>query len=188
MRVSFREIIEDTPVIAAVKNEEGLEKCLESDIRVIFVLFGDICNIGNIVKQIKDAGKIAMIHLDLINGFSGKEVVLDYIREYTEADGIITTKNTLIKHAKELGMYTVLRYFVVDSRALSTIEKQGGGVLPDMIEILPGIIPKIIKQVNKISKVPVIAGGLVAEKEDVMMALNNGAMAISTTSQDVWFM
>ncbi len=188
MKTSFREILEDTPIIASVKNMEGLEKCLDSDIQVIFILFGDICNISSIVKKIKDAGKIAMIHLDLINGISGKEIALDFIKEHTLADGIITTKSTLIKYAKQLGLYTVLRFFVMDSMALSNIEKQVGCIQPDVIEILPGIMPGIIKKVNKISKVPVIAGGLIASREDVMTALDSGAISISATSYDIWFL
>jgi glycerol uptake operon antiterminator len=72
--------------------------------------------------------------------------------------------------------------------ALSNIEKQVDSIQPDVIEILPGIMPNIIKKVNKISKVPVIAGGLIADKKDVMTALTNGAVAISATSPDVWFM
>ncbi len=188
MKASFREIVEDTPIIAAVKNMEGLEKCLASDIQIVFVLFGDICNIGAITKRIKDAGKVAMVHLDLINGLSGKEIALDFIKDQTEADGIITTKNTLFKYAMQLCLYTVLRFFVMDSMALSNIEKQLGSVQPDVIEILPGIMPKIIKKVNRISRVPVIAGGLIADKEDVMTALDSGAVAISATSYDVWFL
>lgn len=187
-KISFREVLEDTPIIASVKNMEGLEKCLDSDIQVVFILFGDICNIASIVKKIKDAGKIAMIHLDLISGISGKEVALDFIKEYTQADGIITTKSTLIKYAKQLGLYTVLRFFVMDSMALANIEKQVGCIQPDVIEILPGIMPGIIKKVNKISKVPVIAGGLIATKEDVMTALDSGAISISATSYDIWFL
>lgn len=188
MKVSFREVLEDTPIIAAVKNTEGLEKCLDSDIQIVFILFGDICNISSIVKKVKDAGKVAMVHLDLIAGLSSKEVALDFIKTYTKADGIITTKNTLIKYARQLGLYTVLRFFVVDSMALANIEKQMTGVKPDVIEILPGIMPKVIKKVNNISKVPVIAGGLIADREDVMSALSNGAVAISATDYDIWFL
>ena len=188
MKLSFREILEDTPIIAAVKNEEGLERCLASEIQVVFILFGDICSISDIVEKVKKAGKIAMIHLDLINGLSSKEIALDFIREYTQADGIITTKSTLIKYARQLSLYTVLRYFVMDSMALANIEKQAGGILPDVIEVLPGVMPKIIRKVNEISKVPVIAGGLISDREDVMSALNSGAVAISSTSYDVWFL
>lgn len=65
MKTPFREILEDTPIIAAVKDLEGLEQCLMSDIRVIFILFGDICTIGSIVKKIKDAGKLALVHMEI---------------------------------------------------------------------------------------------------------------------------
>ena len=126
MKTPFREILEDTPIIAAVKDLEGLEQCLMSDIRVIFILFGDICTIGSIVKKIKDAGKLALVHMELVGGMSGKEVAVDFIRQNTEADGIITTKSGLIKYARQRGFYTVHRYFVMDSMALSNIEKQAG--------------------------------------------------------------
>lgn len=61
-------------------------------------------------------------------------------------------------------------------------------VRPDMIEVLPGVMPKIIRRICRESRVPVIAGGLIADKEDIMAALDAGAVSISTTRQDVWFM
>ena len=86
----------------------------------------------------------------------------------------------------------MLRYFVLDSMALINIERQSRQnreTQPDMIEILPGIIvPKMIRKICSMSRVPVICGGLIQEKEDVMNALASGATAISTTSSDVWFM
>ena len=54
------------------------------------------------------------------------------------------------------------------------------------MEVLPGVMPKILKQICKTSKVPVIAGGLISDKEDVMGALGAGAAAVSTTNQKVW--
>ena len=38
------------------------------------------------------------------------------------------------------------------------------------------------------AKVPVLTGGLIADKEDVLSALEAGATAISTTNQAVWDM
>jgi glycerol uptake operon antiterminator len=187
MKQRFVDIIEDNPVIAAVKDEEGLEKSIRSDgIGVVFILFGDICNIDKIVSRVKIEGRIAMVHIDLITGLSGKDVALDFIKNNTKADGIITTKQSLIKHAKDLGLYTVLRYFVIDSMALVNIEKQSSMIQPDVIEILPGAMPKILKKISKISKVSIIAGGLISDKDDVMAALSNGAVSVSTTNPDVW--
>ncbi len=188
----FVEAIEAAPIVAAVKDASELDKCLQSDVDAVFILYGDICNIADIVARIKDAGKIAMVHMDLVTGFSSKDISTDFIRKYTRADGIITTKGNLIPHAKEIGLATVLRYFVLDSMALDNIERQSRQSLesqPDMIEILPGIIvPKMIRKICSMSRVPVICGGLIQEKEDVMNALASGATAISTTSSDVWFM
>ena len=81
-----------------------------------------------------------------------------------------------------------MRFFVIDSIAFDSIQKQTESVRPDMIEVLPGVMPKIIRRICRESRVPVIAGGLIADKEDIMAALDAGAVSISTTRQDVWFM
>ncbi|MDO5455797.1 MAG: glycerol-3-phosphate responsive antiterminator [Eubacteriales bacterium] len=188
----FVEAIEAAPIVAAVKDEEGLEKCLRSDVDVVFSLFGDVCTIAGIVDRIKDAGKMAMVHIDLVTGLSSRDEAVDFIRNYTRADGIITTKGNLISHAKEIGLATVLRYFVLDSMSLDNIERQSHQrweSQPDIIEILPGIlVAKMIRQICSRSRIPVICGGLIQSKEDVMNALASGAAAISTTSSDVWFL
>ena len=56
-----------------------------------------------------------------------------------------------------------------------------------MIEVLPGVMPKITRRICQNSRVPVIAGGLISDKEDII-ALSAGAVSISTTNQAVWFM
>ena len=102
MNQNFYEAVEDNPIIAAVKSMEDVEECCKhDDIRVIFILFGDVCSIGSIVKTIRDAGKIAMVHMDLISGLSPKEIAVEFIKEQTEADGIISTKPSLIKKAHD---------------------------------------------------------------------------------------
>ena len=81
----FWEAVEENPIIAAVKNMEDLEKCCSlSDIHVVFILFGDICSIADIVQKVKEAGKIAMIHVDLIGGLSTREIALEYLKNNTE--------------------------------------------------------------------------------------------------------
>ena len=184
----FRIILEDCPVIAAVKDETGLKECLYSERQIIFLLFGDICSVGRYVEIAKSAGKMVFVHMDLINGLGNKEVAVDFIREHTGVDGIISTKPQLVKRAKELGLFGILRIFVIDSMAFGNIEKQCASLVPDAVEILPGLMPKIIKKLCSTVNVPIIAGGLISDKEDVMNALNAGAVAISVTNQRVWFM
>jgi glycerol-3-phosphate responsive antiterminator len=188
MKKEFRDALENSPIIAAIKDEDGLKKCLTCDSQVIFILYGDICSISDIVSSIKDAGKIAMVHLDLITGLSSKEIAVDFIKKYTQADGIITTKPPLIKRAKELGLYTILRLFLIDSMAYENIERQTKTAKPDLIEILPALMPKIVAKVCSISSIPVIAGGLVSDKEDIMALLQAGVTSVSSTNEKIWFL
>lgn len=52
---------------------------------------------------------------------------------------------------------------------------------------MPGIASKIINKLEtKVKNIPIIAGGLIKEKKDVIESLSAGAVAISTTSWDLW--
>lgn len=184
---TFIEAVEDSPVITAVKDFEGLKHCFDSESKVVFILFGDICNIGDIVDEVKRHDKLALVHIDLIAGLSNKEIAVDFIKKCTSADGIISTKQQLVKRAKELNLYTVFRFFAIDSMAYENISRQLGAVRSDFVEILPGMAPKVIKNIAASISVPVIAGGLIAEKEDVIAILSSGATSISTTNQKLWF-
>ena len=141
------EEFEDCPVIAAIKDEEGLRKCIHSEIQIVFVLYGDICSIGDIVSQLKKAGKTVMVHLDLITGLSSREIAVTYLKSVTHADGIICTKPAVIRQAKEEGLFAIMRFFVIDSIAFDSIERQTESVHPDMIEVLPGVMPKVIRRI-----------------------------------------
>lgn len=58
----------------------------------------------------------------------------------------------------------------------------------DAVEVLPGVIAKIIKEIVEKTNIPIIAGGLIRDKEDVINSLNAGAIAISTSKEEVWYM
>ena len=187
MNQIFYDTIMENPVIAAVKDEDGVLNCMQKDINVVFVLFGELTTISDIVDRLKAAGKIVIVHLDLIGGLAVREESVRFIKQYTKADGIISTKPDMIKYAKELGLYTIFRIFVIDSKAFNAISHHAISSA-DLIEILPGIMPRIIQKFSQKTHVPIIAGGLISEKEDVINALDAGAIAISSTNQQVWNM
>ncbi len=180
------ETIEFNPVIMAVKDWDGVERCCRMEAKVVFILFGNICNISDIVKKVREAGKVAIVHIDLIAGLGNKEVTVDFLKQLTDLDGIISTRPALIRRGRELGLFTILRFFMLDSLALQNLKKQEDTVNPDMIEILPGVMPKITRRLADTLRIPIICGGLISDKEDVMNALQAGAVAISSTNIDVW--
>ena len=56
-----------------------------------------------------------------------------------------------------------------------------------MVEIMPGIVPKALKEIRSYTRTPIIAGGLISDKKDIMAAFEAGADAISTTRNELWF-
>ena len=164
MKQELMDAIQEMPVIAAVKDDAGLCSALTNEnIRVVFVLYGDICNISSIVRRIHEAGRFAVVHIDLIAGLAGKEVAVDFIRNTTEADGIISTRQSFIRRAKELGLAAILRVFLLDSIALESLDKIPAN-LPDCLDLLPGAMPKILRRVCAKAKVPVLTGRLIVEE------------------------
>ena len=187
MEARLYQAMQENPIIAAIRDDAGLEGAIRADVQIVFVLYGDICGIAGIVDRIKDAGKIAIVHADLITGLSGKEVCVDFLRNTTRADGIISTRVNIIQRAKELQMLTIFRAFVIDSMALDSLLSVKN-LRPDAIDILPGLMPGIIRKVRALTGLPVLAGGLITEKQEVLQALDAGALAISSTAPAVWQM
>ncbi|MGL6197471.1 MAG: glycerol-3-phosphate responsive antiterminator [Lachnospiraceae bacterium] len=182
----FLQSTSGTPIIAGIKNDEWLQACKQSSCEIVYVLYGDICSIAEIVDQIKEVGKMAIVHVDLINGFSTKDVCINFIKKYTKADGIISTKPFLIKKANELGLFTVQRFFMIDAITYANIKKHVKENSPDVVEIMPAGLTKMIHYVLEQIDKPLVASGLVLDEEDVMGALKAGAMAVSTTNMKVW--
>lgn len=183
----FRDVLEDNPIVAAVKDEKQLDKALQADVQVIFVLFGNILSVSDISEKIVNSNKIGIIHVDLVEGLANKEVSLKFLKMSTKFHGIISTKPQIIRSAKNLGFIAVQRVFILDSLSKENIKSHLVQEC-DAVEMLPGLLSKVITELSSVVKKPLIAGGLISDKEDVLEALKAGATCISTTKEDIWYM
>lgn len=57
---------------------------------------------------------------------------------------------------------------------------------PTFVEVLPGVIPKAIYKLSQNTQIPIIAGGMIESKEEVIEALGAGAVAISTSNSNLF--
>ena len=167
----IRERIASCPVIAAVKNEQDLAAALESECEVVFFLFGTILSIAGLVQRVKAAGKVALVHADLVEGLGNREIAVDALKALCVPDGIISTRPPLVRRARHLKLITVQRAFILDSMSISSLAGQLSVGKPDFIEVLPGIMPRVITEISERYATPVIAGGLIKYKDDVLAAL-----------------
>ena len=102
------------------------------------------------------------------------------------ADGIISTRAGLIRAAKDCGLETVQRFFLVDSHSVETAIESIRACNPSMVELMPGVVPKVIRRFCGEIRQPVIAGGLIETREEAVQALSAGAAAISTAQPALW--
>ena len=170
-------------VIAAVKGDPGT--ALASKAEILFYLSPSILNARDVLHRVHQAGKKIYFHFDLAEGFGKDKAGLLYLKEMG-ADGIISTRVNVIKAAKECEIKTVQRFFIVDSHSIETTIEAAKASKPDMIELMPGVIGKVIPAVKRKLGVPLIVGGLIESADEVYAALAAGADAVSTSRAELW--
>ena len=172
-------------VAAAVRTEEDFQAALTSDVEVIFLLYSNLLTIGSHIKKAHGAGKKLFVHMDFSEGIGKDRTGLEYLKQ-EGADGILTTKTGMIRPAKELGLITVQRFFIVDSHSVDTAVDSIRIAKPDIVEIMPGVVCKKIREFAEKVNTPILAGGLVEFPEDVDNAIAAGAEGISTADRLLW--
>ena len=125
------------------------------------------------------------IHIDLAAGIGKDESGLSFLKNIG-IDGIISTRVNIVKLAHKFGLFTVQRFFIVDSHSVDTTVEAIKSSKPDMIEIMPGIVTKVIKSLCSKVDIPIIAGGLIETPEEVSEILDSGASAVSTARHSLW--
>lgn len=178
-------IFDNRKVAASVRTEKDFREALSSEVEVIFMQNSDILNVKNQIDEAHGAGKKVFIHMDFAEGIGKDRAGLNFVK-LMGADGILTTKTGMIKSAKDIGLTTVQRFFIVDSHSVDTAVDSIKIAKPDVVEIMPGIVEKKIKEFADKSDTPILAGGLIEFEEEVDRALEAGAKAVSTADKNLW--
>lgn len=173
------------PIAAAIRTEKDFSTALRSDVDMVFLLHSNIMTVNQCVKEIHSSGKKAFVHVDFAEGIGKDRYGLEFLAKQG-VDGILTTRTNIVKAAKEFNLITVQRFFMVDSHSVGTSVESIKISKPDIIEIMPGIITKKIKEFSEKVDVPIIAGGIIETVEEVRDALDAGATVVSTGEVNLW--
>ncbi|MCI3921307.1 glycerol-3-phosphate responsive antiterminator [Paenibacillus sp. TRM 82003] len=178
------------PVIAALRHPANIQAAIDSEVDNIFFMGGTVVDITEAVRIAKDAGRGAFVHLDLIRGLSSTDrESVEFIADTVKADGIVTPKSHLIKEAKKLGLYGVLHLFMIDSLAMQNGLKAVESTAPDGVEIMPGLLLKVIEYFAEANPhIPIIASGLIQTPEEAGQCLHAGATSLSVSERALWNM
>jgi len=183
----FRVLCEQTLIIPAVRKPELVTQAIGAHGKIVYLLTGDPENCEAMIQEVLAAGKVPIVNLDLLNGFSRDRYAVNYLKR-TGARGIISTHLDPLRHAIAIGLYGIQRTFLLDSGAMDTITNQLKNSLVNALEILPApVAPKMLDRIRAISvDLPVVGGGLIQTMKEVEDLLGQGLSAVSTSNPQMW--
>ncbi|OIJ12325.1 glycerol-3-phosphate responsive antiterminator GlpP [Anaerobacillus arseniciselenatis] len=172
--------------LPAARSIKELEDMLDSNYTYIVLLNSHIGQLKSLVQLAKSKGKKMLLHADLVQGLRNDEYAAQFLCQDVKPAGLISTRKNVVLTAKKHGLISIQRLFLLDSIALESSYKLLETTKPDYIEVLPGVMPHIIKEVYEKTGIPIVAGGLIREKKEVEDALKAGASAVTTSRRELW--
>ncbi|GAA4720152.1 glycerol-3-phosphate responsive antiterminator [Brevibacillus fulvus] len=185
-QAAFYERLQHYRMIASVKKPNTLERALAANVSAAVLSIGNIGVIKHYVNLFKNCQMPVFVHLERIGGISFDREGIAFLAQYVKPTGIVTTRNTLIKLAKKEGMLTIQRLFLIDSDSIVSGLQSVQETQPDAVEIMPALLPEYIGRFSSELNQPIIAGGLIRERAQMLAALDKGAVAVSVGTHQLW--
>jgi len=183
----WRDVLETRHIIAAVRNDEGLAAVEKSPTETVYLLYGSTLNIAELLKRLRSHGKLPLVNLDLVTGFSRDSVNAEYLAS-CGALGVISTHCEILRASRRQGLITVQRTFALDSAAIEAGIRTMHQFLPDAIEILPAVAaPRVVSRFRTLHpQLRIVAGGLISDLKEVESLLAAGINAVSVSDARLW--
>ncbi|MFD2613709.1 glycerol-3-phosphate responsive antiterminator [Paenibacillus gansuensis] len=173
-------------MIPAIRNMKEFDSALKTDYEYLVMLHVHVAQVKAVVARAAQGGKKIILHADLIDGLKSDEYATEFLAQEVRPSGIISTRNNVLMTAKKKGLIAIQRIFLIDTLALENSYIQIEKTKPDFVEVLPGIMPHIIREIAETTRVPVIAGGLIRSRQDVELAFSGGAVAVTSSEKSLW--
>lgn len=170
----------------------GLENDTSPSLRRSSVIFVEGSELAEVERQLdalvqgREDKPAIFLHIDFIDGLGKDAAGLRFIRRYPALSGIITVKGPLTSVARDLGLHSVLRVFLHDSRAVERGLHLIKAHRPDAVELLPAVAAVGEASSFLRTGVPCIAGGLIHNVKTVETLLQAGFKAVSASDHKLW--
>lgn len=173
-------------VLPAIKQPRELERLLPSPFAYVVLLGGRLDGLRPLVELAERHGKKVLLHADLIDGLKNDEYAAEFLCRQIRPAGLISTRMVVLQKAKQNGLLSIQRMFLIDSDALDKSVELAVKTKPDFVEMLPGVLGHLVAEVRERTGIPVVAGGLIRTEKEMAGALDAGATAITTSRAELW--
>ncbi|KON90035.1 hypothetical protein AF332_26640 [Sporosarcina globispora] len=181
-------LMKNNPIIAAVRDVSLIKKAVLSPVETIFLMTGDIFSIEHCVEESRKYHKSIFLHVDLIKGIANDREGIKYLSQKVKPNGIVSTKNQLIQAAKKEGLLAIQHLFMLDTQAYENGIRNVSNVQPDAIEIMPGLMPRIIQELYEKIDCPIITAGLIKHPNEIRKVIEAGAQGVAIGEPELWYL
>lgn len=173
-------------IIPAARSIKDFEHLMTTTGDLVILLDSHVAQLQALLQLAKRHDKRVILHADLIQGLKHDESGAQFLCQVVKPAGLISTHSSVISVAKKKGLLAIQRIFLLDSHSLETSYRMLKASQPDFIEVLPGIMPDVIREIRKTTHLPIWAGGFIRSEEDVDKILQAGATSVTTSHRDLW--
>lgn len=174
------------PCGAAVRTDGELDAAVGSSAEAIFLLGGNGLELAPVVRRIHEAGKLAVVHLDLVDGLASDVAGVRWLAR-CDADAVISSHGQAVRAVRAEGLIAIQRLLCISQVAVGLGLAAVARSQPHVVELLPGVIlPSVADLVLPHLTVPLLAGGFVRDREDVRRVIAAGALAVTTSERALW--
>ena len=173
------------PVIATLYGAEHLDDFIGSEAEISIVANFELRKLQSVVQSLLDADKYPIVNIDSCDGISQDKGGIEYLAEIG-AKGLVSTRVATIQRAKRSGLVAVQKVFVTDRstfpRSVSALEQSE----PNLVQLMPAPMLALISTQARKAMPPIMASGFVCGRDDIVSAIRNGAVAVSTSDKKLW--
>lgn len=174
-------------LIPSIRRLGDLDEALASRRDIILLTEADIASLPGLVAKVHGAGKKAWVNLELLGGFGRDQVGIKLLKNYFKVDGIMSTDSTKLGMAKRMGLTTIQRFLIGDSRAYDTSLRILKSANTDGAEILPAAIAReILPQLRRTTTIPLLAGGFIHTREEIEALRSAGFEGVTSSKKKHW--
>lgn len=174
------------PVIAAVLGAAALDPFVESKSMACILAQFDLIDLEHHIQRVREkSNKLVFVNLDSTFGLAQDRGGVEFL-ERLGADGIVTTRGSLVSQATQAGLLAVQKMFVTDRSNLNRAVTAVQSAKPDLLQIMPSPVLPYVSDHEIMTLRPVIAGGFIQSEDDIRRALKHRAVGVSVSSPDLW--
>ncbi len=175
-------------ILPTISSEKQLELFLETKHEICAFADINLMELFNLVPIVKKHEIRVFVHVDMIYGLGRHVEAIDFLTSQCNIDGIVSTVNNIIARAKQLGLISVRRIFLIDTLSLERNIQAMNKQKPTCVEVLPAIAPGIGPYIRERldPNIKMMSGGLIKTKEDIEKCKEAGFTLVSVGSENLW--